>query len=62
MWIDECCGTCRSHLYDHRDFSGDRYTCRCPASPYFEEFTEYDDYCDEYHERGTKKPIPDFED
>ncbi len=60
--MDDCCGTCGSHLYDHSDFGGDRYTCRCRASPYFEEFTEYDDYCDEYHERGTARPVPDFED
>lgn len=46
---DECCGTCGSHLYDHNGL----YTCRCRASPYCGEYTEYSDICDEYHERGT---------
>lgn len=59
-WTDECCGTCGSHLYDHTSpYWGDQYTCRCRASPYYEEITDYDDYCDEYHERGK---VPDFED
>lgn len=49
---DERCGTCGSHLYDHDGL----YTCRCHASPYYDEFTEYDDTCDEYHERGSRKP------
>lgn len=49
---DECCGTCGSHLYDHNGL----YTCRCSASPYFEEYTEYSDVRDEYHERGTPRP------
>lgn len=60
--LGDCCGTCGSHLYDHRDYGGARYTCQCRASPYYDEFTEYDDYCDEYHERGTEKPVTDFED
>ena len=55
---EDCCGTCGSHLYDHNGL----YTCRCRASPYYDEFTEYDDYCDEYHERGTERAVTDFED
>lgn len=55
---DECCGTCGSHLYDHDGL----YTCQCPASPYCEEFTEYGDYCDEYHERGTPARRPTAKD
>lgn len=57
---DDCCGTCGSHLYDHNGL----YTCMCHASPYYGEYTEYDDYCAEYHERGTDRPrfVPDFED
>lgn len=49
---DECCGTCGSHLYDHNGL----FTCRCRASPYYGEYTEYDEICDEYHIRGSRKP------
>lgn len=58
---EDCCGTCGSHLYA----GGDNYTCQCRASPYYGEFTEYDDTCDEYHERGTRRdytPYKDFSD
>lgn len=60
IYGEEYCGTCSSHLYDHDNL----YTCQCRASPYYEEYTEYDDICDEYHERGTTKQrtVPDFED
>ena len=60
---EDCCGTCGSHLYDHTGLGGySNYICRCRTSPYYEEITEYDDYCDEYHERGTARPVPDFKD
>jgi hypothetical protein len=51
--MDDCCGTCGSHFYEDGE-----YVCKCRASPYCEEFTEYDDYCDEYHERGTPRRVP----
>lgn len=60
--FNDCCGTCGSHLYDHSGIFGDCYLCKCSASPYFDEFTEYDDYCDEYRERGTQRPVADFDD
>lgn len=54
----ECCGTCGSHCYDHNGL----YSCRCKASPYCGEFTEYEDHCDEYHERGTPARRPSAND
>lgn len=59
---EECCGKCQFH--QPRGRFGD-FTCVNAAGPYFLEFTEYNDVCDEFSGRGsrtTNSALDDFDD
>lgn len=48
---DECCGTCRHHRKDARDWG-----CYNEDSERCGEYTGYKEWCEEYAERERKKP------
>lgn len=46
----ECCGTCEYGSYDRMN----GYVCVNSDSEYVADFVEYDHFCDQYTEKGTK--------
>lgn len=57
----ECCGKCGHHKpYDAGTFT--EWTCDCEASPYYQDFTDYRDFCGEFAERGSEYHGNDFSD
>lgn len=45
---EQCCGTCRHHVHENID---DGWVCTNPRSDYVTDWTEYDDWCEEWEER-----------
>lgn len=46
---DKCCGTCKYHQHEDID---DGWVCVNDESEYVADWTEYDDYCEEWEERS----------
>ena len=53
--VNECCGTCKWHVHEDTD---DGWVCCNADSDYVTEWTEYDDWCNQWqgrHGRGGKE-------
>ncbi len=48
MIDDKCCGTCKYHHHENID---DGWVCVNDRSEYCADWTEYEDFCEEYEER-----------
>ena len=51
---DKCCGTCKYHGFENLS---DGFSCVNEQSEYFEDFTEYNDSCEEWEESGRNETI-----
>ena len=49
--MEQCCGTCKYHRYEE---TSQGYVCCNDQSEYLADWTEYEDVCEEYEERGNK--------
>lgn len=47
----EICGECKYHMQD--DYHKNDWICTNHDSPYVLEYTAYDDWCDEWEQRGV---------
>ncbi len=54
MIDDKCCGTCKYHGFGKLS---DGFSCVNEQSEYFSDFTEYNDSCEEWEERGRNETI-----
>jgi hypothetical protein len=54
MIDDKCCGTCKYHGFEKLS---DGFSCVNEQSEYFADFTEYNDSCEEWEERGRNETI-----
>ena len=48
---EKICGECKYHQYEEIDRG---FVCTNPDSPYATEWTEYEDWCSEFEQRGAE--------